>query len=284
MKTQQNVIAEITDASLGFGAQRALNAQEQTKARAIIRDAQGRYAVMRMDAEAASALPGGSIEPGETPEQAVVREAAEETGWNCRILACLGQVIENRGQLNAVRRTHYFVMERVSPAREAKLTQEEIEEGTRCQWCGMGEALRLIRGDSREREPQIAFRRARDLAALEAYRVWACRQALGKRIDVLIDRPLGSAHPRHPDMIYPVNYGYVPGVIAGDGSAQDVYVLGIDAPQERIEQVRVIAVYHRFDDDEDKWIAVPEGGVFTDAEIMEKIFFTEQYFHGELIR
>lgn len=31
-------------------------------------------------------------------------------------------------------------------------------------------------------------------------------------LTVRIDRPLGSVHPDDPDMIYPVNYGYVPGV------------------------------------------------------------------------
>ena len=115
-------------------------------------------------------------------------------------------------------------------------------------------------------------------------RVRQCKQAIGQRIDVEIDRPLGSAHPRHPDMIYPVNYGYVPDTIAGDGAPQDVYVLGIDTPQRRIENLRVIAVYRRFHDDEDKWIAAPEGTSFSDEEILRAIHFTEQYFEGELIR
>ena len=43
-----------------------------------------------------------------------------------------------------------------------------------------------------------------------------------------IDRPLGSRHPRHPEMIYPVNYGEVVGVMAPDGDWQDVYVLGVN--------------------------------------------------------
>ena len=53
---------------------------------------------------------------------------------------------------------------------------------------------------------------------------------LSKMVTVKIDRPLGSAHPDYPDMIYPVNYGYVEGIIAPDGEEQDAYVLGVDEP------------------------------------------------------
>lgn len=107
---------------------------------------------------------------------------------------------------------------------------------------------------------------------------------LGRRVDVVVDRPLGSAHPRDEGLIYPVNYGYVPGTHAGDGAEQDVYVLGIDAPQARIDGLRVIAVMHRYNDCEDKWVAAPEGQHFTDAEILQAIHFMEQYFDGVLIR
>ena len=49
-------------------------------------------------------------------------------------------------------------------------------------------------------------------------------------VTVTIDRPLGSCHPKYPDLYYPVNYGYVDGVIAPDGEGQDAYVLGITEP------------------------------------------------------
>ena len=103
-------------------------------------------------------------------------------------------------------------------------------------------------------------------------------------MNVVIDRPRGSAHPRDPKLIYPLNYGYVPGTIAGDGAAQDVYVLGIDEPRERIENLKVIAVVHRYNDCEDKWIAAPEGMTFTDDEIRRAVDFVEQYFDSVLIR
>lgn len=104
---------------------------------------------------------------------------------------------------------------------------------------------------------------------------------LGKTIHILMDRPLGSRHPRHPEMVYPVNYGYVEGIIARDGADQDVYLLGVDVPVAEYTAT-VIAVYHRFYDIEDKWIAAPAGMQFSRQEILNQIHFTEQYFEGEL--
>ena len=64
---------------------------------------------------------------------------------------------------------------------------------------------------------------------------------IGRMATGTIDRPIGSRHPRHPDMVYPVNYGYVDGVFADDGENQDAYVLGTDGPIESF-QGKVIAV------------------------------------------
>ena len=96
-------------------------------------------------------------------------------------------------------------------------------------------------------------------------------------VEITVDRPLGSVHPKHQNMIYPVNYGYVQGIIAPDGEEQDVYILGIDKP---IDQFRgkLIAVIHRNNDVEDKWVACPEELAFSKEEIMEHVKFTEQYF------
>ncbi len=97
------------------------------------------------------------------------------------------------------------------------------------------------------------------------------------KITAYMDRPLGCRHPRHPDMLYTVNYGYVPGVLAGDGAWQDVYVLGVDGPLKAFTGPR-IAIIHRRDDVEDKWVLAPEGMTFTAEEIMAAVHFQEQYF------
>ena len=47
---------------------------------------------------------------------------------------------------------------------------------------------------------------------------------IGKIIDIKIDRPFGSKHPKH-GFIYPVNYGFIPNTISGDGEELDCYLL-----------------------------------------------------------
>lgn len=105
---------------------------------------------------------------------------------------------------------------------------------------------------------------------------------LGKAVHCVMDRPLGSAHPRYPEMIYPVNYGYVPGIMAGDHSEQDVYVLGPKTPLKTFDGV-VIAVIHRFDDCEDKWVVAEKTGLYTEAEIRSILNFQEKYYTSEVI-
>lgn len=80
---------------------------------------------------------------------------------------------------------------------------------------------------------------------------------IGSIVKVIVDRPLGSYHPKHKDIYYSVNYGYVPGVMAPDGEEQDAYILGVHEPVSEFEG-KVIAIIHRLDDVEDKWVVAPK--------------------------
>jgi inorganic pyrophosphatase len=108
------------------------------------------------------------------------------------------------------------------------------------------------------------------------------RAMLGQGVTVQIDRPLGSRHPRHPDIRYPVNYGYVPGVVGGDGAPLDAYVLGVDAPVAVFTGV-VIAVVLRADDVEDKLVVAPPGYSADAGAIAAALAFQEQFFASEVI-
>lgn len=103
-----------------------------------------------------------------------------------------------------------------------------------------------------------------------------------RAVSVVIDRPLGSFHPTHKEIYYTVNYGYIEGIIAGDGEEQDAYVLGVDEPIERFDG-EVIAVIHRLDDVEDKWVVASKGVSFSEEEILQKVHFQEKFFQVEVV-
>lgn len=59
---------------------------------------------------------------------------------------------------------------------------------------------------------------------------------------VVIDRPHGAAHPRYPEMIYPLDYGYLQGTTSVDGGGIDVWVgeSGIQPPNAVILTVDLL--------------------------------------------
>ena len=105
---------------------------------------------------------------------------------------------------------------------------------------------------------------------------------IGDKVTVIIDRPLGSSHPKYPKTVYPVNYGFIKGIIAGDGKEQDAYVLGVTKPLKTFTG-RVIAVIKRLNDVENKLVVAPENTYFTSEQILQAVNFQEKYFQIQLI-
>lgn len=106
---------------------------------------------------------------------------------------------------------------------------------------------------------------------------------LNKIIEAKIDRPIGSSHPKYPDHIYLVNYGYIPNTVSGDGKELDCYVLGEYKPLSEFKG-KCIAIIHRLNDDDDKLILAPENKNFTNAEIRLLTDFQERFYKSEIIR
>lgn len=104
---------------------------------------------------------------------------------------------------------------------------------------------------------------------------------LVKIIKVIVDRPLGTYHPKYKNLFYPVNYGYVEGIIAADGDEQDAYILGVNKPIKEFTG-KMIAVIHRFDDVEEKMVVVPTNASLTKEEIKSQVDFQEQFFKTEI--
>ena len=105
---------------------------------------------------------------------------------------------------------------------------------------------------------------------------------IGKVVKVIVDRPIGTHHPNHKDLIYSVNYGYVPEIFAPDGEEQDAYILGVNEPVTEFLG-KVIAIIHRLNDIEDKWVVAPEGSFFTKEEIANSVAFQEKFFDIEIM-
>lgn len=105
---------------------------------------------------------------------------------------------------------------------------------------------------------------------------------IGKIVTVTVDRPMGTYHPKHKDIYYSINYGYVKGILAGDYEEQDAYILGIYEPVKEFTG-EVIAIIHRKNDVEDKWVVAPQGMKFTISKIKELVYFQEKYFDFEII-
>lgn len=103
---------------------------------------------------------------------------------------------------------------------------------------------------------------------------------MGRTVRIVIDRPVGYVHKKDKyTLVYPINYGFIPGVPGGDGEDLDVYLLGVPGPVAEYE-AKIIGAVRREDDVEDKLIAAPEGVSFTADEMAAAVEFQEKYYRS----
>lgn len=102
---------------------------------------------------------------------------------------------------------------------------------------------------------------------------------LGAQVHVQVDRPMGYLHG---DILYPINYGFLPGMPAGDGEEQDAYILGVSEPLSAFDG-QVAGIVFRRNDVEDKLVVAPVGTALHQAQIAEAIHFQEQYFDSYVL-
>ena len=224
---------------------------------------------------------------GETSVEAAVREVFEEVGIrldpaDATILATKVATTYDGQRHNWIRDSFYFETTQ-NPDLEMATTNEVIQT----KWLSFPEIREMYeRGD--------CCMNMGDIYGFELNPVPSdrYRNIIGQTVKGIIDRPMGSCHPRHKNLYYPVNYGYVKGIIGGDGAEQDIYLLGENTPVAEFTG-KVIAVYHRYDDNETKWIVIPcdeNGNIRSDTEIPDdneiyaRIAFQEQFFSGVLVR
>lgn len=230
----------------------------------------------------------GHAVSGEGSLDAALREVYEEVGITlqpekAKLLATKVLTAYDDGRRhNWIRDSYYF-----ETTGEPDLQKATTREVLRTKWITPAEIREMYQSG-------ICCSNMKDIFGFEENPVPPdrYRDILGRVVKGKIDRPMGSCHPRHKDMRYPVNYGYVSGIKGGDGAEQDIYLLGEKSAVAEYTG-KVIAVYHRYDDVETKWIVVPcdEAGNIRedvvppeDDEIYAQIAFQEQYFSGVLVR
>lgn len=71
--------------------------------------------------------------------------------------------------------------------------------------------------------------------AADSSAFWEALDALFHSSNLIIDRPRGTSHPKYPDFLYPLDYGFLEGTASMDGVGIDVW-LGSD-PARKIDAV-----------------------------------------------
>ena len=176
--------------------------------------------------------------------------------------------------------------------RAKKLTEKVVFHSV-C--CSMDVAKRRVMMRSKDNSEELNITEEEFDALADKYEMWdynddypvilyneSVSSYIGKRVLLHIDRPLGSKHPKY-GFEYPLNYGFVPYTISGDGEELDAYLLSVDKPLKEYVG-RCIGVIHRTDDNDDKLVVVPENTDLSDEEIESQTAFQEKWFKHILIR
>ncbi len=146
------------------------SAAPRLTARAIVKNADGLYAVMYAGKFGLYSLPGGGVEQGEDVLTALRREILEETGCACDSIRELGMVKENRACQDYTQVSYYFVVSTTHSPQEIHLTDAETESNTGLQWHTFDDMVRLI-SERSHTTVQRKYLQARDMAALREYSV-----------------------------------------------------------------------------------------------------------------
>lgn len=247
-----------------------------------IRNAKGEYLMAQRSADR-PVFPlmwecvSGSVLKGESSIEGAVREVKEEVGLDLepgtgrRLLSKIrGSKVQYEGKAyNDILDVWLFPYDGEFRLEEA--TTDEVAEG---KWMAVSQIRDLY-------EQKKLVRTLDYFSCVLDAKEPDYRHIIGKTVRGKVDRPLGTIHPHYPDISYPINYGYVEDTFAADGEEQDVYVFGAKEPLLTFEG-KVIAVWHRFDDSEDKWIVSLNGEAFREEVILGDISFQEQFFWGKL--
>lgn len=222
---------------------------------------------------------GGSVLKGESSREGAVREVKEEVGLDLEKDA--GKLLFSKIRGRDVRydcKAYNDIMDvwLFEYDEDLHLEAATTDEVAACKWMTVSEIKKLYE------EKRLVQTLDYFFCAMEEKEL-DYSQIIGKTVCGTVDRAIGMSHPQDTKMIYPINYGYIDGVFANDGEEQDAYIFGTDKPLEKFNG-KVIAVWHRFNDVEDKWIVSLDGKDISEEKILGDISFQEQFFYGKLYK
>lgn len=106
---------------------------------------------------------------------------------------------------------------------------------------------------------------------------WAALDKLADNSEIVIDRPKGTAHPKYPDFIYRVDYGYLKDTSSMDGAGIDVWV---GSGEKKIDAIMCIVDLLKRDSEIKILIGCKEEG----KQIIYQTHNETEYMKGILIR
>ena len=107
---------------------------------------------------------------------------------------------------------------------------------------------------------------------------WKAIEKLVRDSNIVIDRPKGTAHPRFPDFIYKIDYGYLENTSSMDQGGIDVWV-GTDS-RKQIDAIMCIVDLMKRDSE----IRILIGCTEEEKEIVCQTHNETEYMKGILIR
>ena len=106
---------------------------------------------------------------------------------------------------------------------------------------------------------------------------WRALDSLVDNSEIVIDRPKGTAHPKYPDFIYKVDYGYLKNTSSMDGAGIDVW---IGSGEKKIDAIMCIVDLMKRDSE----IKILIGCTEEEKQIVYQTHNETEYMKGILIR
>ncbi len=158
----------IRDSDLGLDSPAPNRYEKREAARAIVSDTVHNVALLNATRKNYHKLPGGGIEPGESIEQALRREIAEEIGCEITNIRELGIIEEYRNGMSLHQVSYCFTADLTGEKGTPHLEPGEAADGFETEWLSLKGATHAMESESHIERYEGRFIWLRDLAFLKA--------------------------------------------------------------------------------------------------------------------